>query len=212
MAWACLSLACWLLLHRPPSYQTGRRGAGWSLGEGASLWSLPAQWEGNCEGNLSPALTGRNNPSTSGKLAVSLSAWAGCALASPAPTCAGRGFLCHPPAPCPRNTLRPTSQRAPAVAGTGHTDRILTPRAIADPRAGASSLQSTWALALEAHDGHVAKLGPTHVQQGWEHQAVWCWPPEEVTLCLAPVLVSVPPRGQPCPYLPEDAVRLSECP
>lgn len=146
MAWACLSLACWLLLHHPPSYQTGRRGAGWSLGEGASLWSLPAQWEGNCEGNLSLALTARNNPSTSGKLAVSLSAWAGCALASPAPACAGRGFLCHPPAPRPLNTLRPTSQRAPAVAGTGHTDRILTPRAIADPRAGASSLQSTRAL------------------------------------------------------------------
>lgn len=39
-----LSLAHWLLLHCPPSYQTGRRGAGWSLGEGASFWSLPAQW------------------------------------------------------------------------------------------------------------------------------------------------------------------------
>lgn len=117
MATACLSLACWLLLHCPPSFQTGRRGAGWSLGEGASLCSLPAQWEGKCEGNLSPALSGRNNPSTSGKLAVSLSACAGCALASPAPACAGRGFLCHPPAPCP-NSLRPTSQRAPVVAGT----------------------------------------------------------------------------------------------
>lgn len=87
----CLSLARWFLVHHPPGYQTGRRAASCSMGEGVSCGrSLPAQRERSCQ---LPAPTGRNDPSTSRNVAVPLSQRAGCAC-----VCAGRGCLCplHP--------------------------------------------------------------------------------------------------------------------
>lgn len=61
----CLSSAHWLLVHHPPSYQTGRRGADWSLGEGASLRpASPCQprAKGPARGVSAQLLLGKTTP------------------------------------------------------------------------------------------------------------------------------------------------------
>lgn len=131
----CLSLACWFLVHHPPSYQTGRRGSGWSLGEGASFWPAgPCQpsGKGTARGVSAQFILGETTP------AQAESRWfpSGTGLAVPLPAphlpvLAGGFHAAHQP-PTPHNPLCPTSQRAPAVVGTGHTDRIFTPKAIAE--------------------------------------------------------------------------------
>lgn len=75
----------------------------------------PAQWDGNCEGRLSPALTGRNDPGTSGKLAVP--SQPGLAVPSPAlhlPVLAGGFCAAHqPPTLCPTTPYVPPAKEPP---------------------------------------------------------------------------------------------------
>lgn len=126
---ACPWSACFLFAILPGD-GTGRRGAGWSLGEGASLWLAgPCQpsGKGTVKSVSAQLILGESTPAQA-------ESWrfpsrTGLAVPSPAPhlpVLAG-GFPCCPPAPYPHNPLRPTSQRAPATAGTGHTDRTFTP-------------------------------------------------------------------------------------
>lgn len=104
-----------------PSQLTDWKKRSWLVPGGRSIplagWSLPAQWEGNCEGNLSPARTRRNDPRTSGKLTVPLSDRAGCALTSPALACAGRVFPCCPPAPYAPQPLMSHQPKSPRRGG-----------------------------------------------------------------------------------------------
>lgn len=137
------------------------------------LWPVPASPAGKeLPAESQPSSNGENQPQHKQKR--------GSSPLTPGWPCL---CLCWPGVslpPAPYNPLHPTSQRAPAVAGGGHPDRIFTPRAIAEAQG----------RRLLRPKAHCPCPGPPKAHTTGDGL------PEAVTLCSAPLPHSPVPASR----------------